>query len=404
MAVYKRKYASGSVLWYFKFQPPGAVRGSLPVRRFGFATKQEAATAEANHRIEEQKKYELAKAGSGVAAAIPKTLSMLLGEFMRQHAEKKLAPKTVERYRDQLSCLDPELLKMQLAEITPLHLTREWGRLLESGGHTRRLKTPRRLSAKTVRNIAGVLSSAFSRAIRWGLVAANPVSRSEPPVPKKHEGLALTPTEQTLLIKSAAGPWCLPMFLEMSAATGARRGEVLALRWSDIHENGELTIARSLTQTRQVLQFKSTKTEKPRRVTLPESVLSPLEAHCKQQDEFRRKFGPDYRADLDLIFANPDGTPLKPDSVSASVSLLCRRLKLPKGASLHTLRHSHGSILLASGMDLATVSERLGHSSVRVTADVYSHAIRGRDKEAARLWDEFMRQNARWREETHQIV
>ena len=80
------------------------------------------------------------------------------------------------------------------------------------------------------------------------------------------------------------------------------------------------------------------------------------------------------------------------------------RLKLPKGASLHTLRHSHGSFLLASGMDLATVSERLGHSSVRVTADVYSHAIRGRDQEAARLWDEFMRQHVGSRKDPHQVV
>jgi Phage integrase family len=81
---------------------------------------------------------------------------------------------------------------------------------------------------------------------------------------------------------------------------------------------------------------------------------------------------------LNLIFANPDGTPLKPDSVSASVSLLCGCLGLPKGTSLHTRRHSHGSTLLADGVDLATVSERLGHSSVRVTADIYSHALRGR--------------------------
>ena len=100
----------------------------------------------------------------------------------------------------------------------------------------------------------------------------------------------------------------------------------------------------------------------------------------------RRQLGPDYRADLDLIFANPDGTPLKPDSVSSAVSLRCRRLGLPKGASLHTLRHTHGSFLLADGVDLATVSERLGHSSVRVTADIYSHALRGRDQEAPR-WD-----------------
>jgi integrase len=70
-----------------------------------------------------------------------------------------------------------------------------------------------------------------------------------------------------------------------------------------------------------------------------------------------------HQQESNLIFANPDGTPLKPDSVSASVSLLCRRLGLPKGASLHTLRLSHGSTLLVDGVDLATVSERLGHSS-----------------------------------------
>jgi integrase len=392
MAVYKRKYDSGTVLWYFKFQPPGAVRGSLPIREFGFASKREAGDAEAIRRIEEQMKYELAKAGSGVAAEPPKTLSMLLEEFFRQHVDKKLAPKTIERYHEQAAYLNPELLAMPLVDVTSLHLNREWNRLLQSGGHTRRGKIPRPMSAKTVRSIAGVVSSAFHRAVKWGLVAANPVSNSEPPVPRKHVGMALLPTEQMLLVESATGPWCLPMFLELSAATGARRGELLALRWSDI-EVGDVVIARSLTQTRLGLEFKGTKTDRPRRISLPESVLASLEAHRKKQDGLRWRFGPDYRADLGLIFANPDGTPLKPNSVSASVSLLCRRLGLPKGVSLHTLRHSHGSVLLADGVDLATVSERLGHCSVRVTADIYSHALRGRDQDAARRWDDFMRRN-----------
>ena len=98
-----------------------------------------------------------------------------------------------------------------------------------------------------------------------------------------------------------------------------------------------------------------------------------------------------YRADLDLIFANPDGTPLRPNSVSSAVSLLFRRLSLPQGASLHSLRHSHGSHLLADGVPLPVVSERLGHSSVRTTAEVYAHAIRGQDDEAALRWDEFQR-------------
>jgi integrase len=140
-----------------------------------------------------------------------------------------------------------------------------------------------------------------------------------------------------------------------------------------------VALCRSLTQIKQILQFKDPKTpESVRAVTLPESALKALEDHHERQEEFREQYGPSYRTDLDLIFTNPDGTPLKPDSISASVSSLCRRLKLPRGVSLHTLRHTHGSQLLAAGIEITVVSERLGHSSPRVTADVYSHAIRGR--------------------------
>ncbi|HLJ46571.1 MAG TPA: tyrosine-type recombinase/integrase [Bryobacteraceae bacterium] len=116
-------------------------------------------------------------------------------------------------------------------------------------------------------------------------------------------------------------------------------------------------------------------------------------AHQLRQDEFRRQFGTDCRSDLDLIFANPDGSSLMPNSISSTVSRLCRRLGLLKGASLHVLRHSHASLLLADGVDLATVSARLGHSSVRTTADIYSHAIRGKDHAAAQCWDDIMQRS-----------
>jgi integrase len=141
-----------------------------------------------------------------------------------------------------------------------------------------------------------------------------------------------------------------------------------------------------------VLEFKGTKTDEPRAVTLPTSAIAALNCHRKRQDAFRRQHGPDYRADLDLIFSNPDGTPLKPDSISAAVSLLFRRLKLPKGASLHSLRHTHTSHLLASGVPLPAVSACLGHGSIRTTQEIYSHMIHGQDDEAARKWEEFQNQ------------
>src|SRR5215471_4964404 len=144
MPVYKRRNTSGKIVWFYKFQPPGAVRNVLPIREFGFATKQAAVDAEVVRRTEEQKKYELAESGvAGVAAPVPKTLAMLLAEFMKQHAEENLAPKTVERYREMVAYLAPELLAMNMTEITPLHCSREWTRLLKCGGHTRKTKAPR---------------------------------------------------------------------------------------------------------------------------------------------------------------------------------------------------------------------------------------------------------------------
>lgn len=399
MSVKKRRYNSGKTVWYYVFDAPGSTKEDRrQVKKSGFSTKGEAAEAEAQRRIEEKQKHELAKARGTVDAPLPKTLAVLLKEFFAEHADKRLAPKTAERYREQAAYLSPELLAMPLAEITALHLSREWNRLSERGGHHRKTKEARPLSAKTVRNIAGVVSSAFARAIKWGLVTVNPVSDSEPPAVRTKKGVALTPQQQALVLGAAESHWALPVFLELAAATGARRGEILALRWADICD-GRAMISRSLTQTRSTLKFKETKTGKPREVALPDSAMSALVAHQTRQAELRKQFGPEYRADLDLIFSNPDGTPLKPDSVSSAVSVLFRRLKLPKGASLHSLRHTHGSHLLAAGTALIDVSARLGHSSIYTTATVYAHAIHGRDDEAAKKWDEFQKQALASRED-----
>lgn len=95
------------------------------------------------------------------------------------------------------------------------------------------------------------------------------------------------------------------------------------------------------------------------------------------------------------MFANPDGTPLKPDSISAYVSSLFKRVKIPKpkGNALHLFRHSHTSVLLAEGVPLTAVSARLGHSSIRTTQEIYAHMMPGQDQEAARKWEEYQRRN-----------
>jgi len=124
MAVNKRKYKSGKVAWYYQFAPPGSTRQNQNlITASGFKTKQEAIDAEAERRTQELVRQ---AATGGVAAPMPTTLSMLLAEFMKQHAEENLAPKTVERYHEMAAYIAPELLTMNISEIMPLHLSREW--------------------------------------------------------------------------------------------------------------------------------------------------------------------------------------------------------------------------------------------------------------------------------------
>ncbi len=196
-------------------------------------------------------------------------------------------------------------------------------------------------------------------------MTSNPIRASEPPQPERREGGALSPARSELLFKAAASVWGMETLLRIGHATGVRRGELLALRWADL-KGDDLLVSRSLCQTRVGLIFKTTKTGKSRPILLPEAAVAVLERHRKAQQPYRDRemFGPSYREDLDLVFCNPDGTPLHPDSVSASISNLSRQFKIqkPKGAALHLLRHTHGSEMLAAGADLATVAARLGHA------------------------------------------
>ena len=147
MSTRKRKTKSG-ISWAYYFDLPGSTRENRrTITESGFSTQKLAQDAETQRRIDER---DLAEARArGVTATIPKTLAELLTEFCNEYAEKELAPKTVERYRQQAAYLSKELLAMPLPEVTALHLTREWNRLRESGGHHRTTGEVRPLSVKS---------------------------------------------------------------------------------------------------------------------------------------------------------------------------------------------------------------------------------------------------------------
>ena len=150
-----------------------------------------------------------------------------------------------------------------------------------------------------------------------------------------------------------------------------------------------LTIRKSLEQTKHGLRVKETKSRKVRRLNLPAASVQLLRTLKVRQAETRRMFGLDYRNDLDLVFCHPDGNYIRPDTVTKAARRIAKRACLA-GVSLHTIRHSHGSQLLSLGVPLPTVSKRLGHANVHVTATVYSHALPEDEIAAAQIWNKAM--------------
>jgi integrase len=173
--------------------------------------------------------------------------------------------------------------------------------------------------------------------------------------------------------------------VELALASGARRGELLAVQWPDIDwGTRSLFITKSLEQTAAGLRVKSTKSKKPRHFSLGQGAIVALQFHRDQQTEHKRHFGKDYQ-DHDLVFAEPNGAYLQPDLVS---QVIVRRLKKAGiDASMHSLRHSHASNLLSRGVPLPAVSARLGHADVNITARIYAHALPDDDRRAADTWD-----------------
>ena len=235
------------------------------------------------------------------------------------------------------------------------------------------------------------MSAALNAAVRWGMICVSPAAAVKLPKVERREARVLTETEIDWLLSAALSDvyWVRPL-LAVSIATGCRRGELLALRWSDVHLDAAppfISITRSLEQTKVGLRTKTPKNGKPRRCPLPDLAVEALREHLAKQQQFRDSFGDDYRDDLDVVFATPEGAHLKPDSVTAKICLLTKNCKMVS-ASLHTMRHSHGSQLLSAGVPLPTVSKRLGHSSVNVTAAVYAHAFAADELAAADAWQE----------------
>jgi integrase len=176
------------------------------------------------------------------------------------------------------------------------------------------------------------------------------------------------------------------------ARTGLRRCEILAQRWQDIDfETENLLVSQSLEQTREGgLKFKIPKGKKRRRITMPPLLIEALKIHRQEQDGNRQLFGCEYKADLDLLIALPDGSPWKPDSFTASYARFAAKIGL-KGVRFHDLRHSHAFQMLRQRIPIKTVQHRLGHTTASTTLNLYAHMLPGDDEEAVQVIEKRLR-------------
>ncbi len=170
----------------------------------------------------------------------------------------------------------------------------------------------------------------------------------------------------------------------LALATGLRRGELLALEWGDIDlDRAVLRVERSLEETKAGLRLKPPKTKRGRRnITLPPEAVAMLREHRKQQIELRLALG--QGGQPVLVFSTIEGKHLKPNGLSRSWRQTCKAKKLPR-VQFHALRHTHASTLIRAGVDVLTISRRLGHSKAAMTLDVYGHLMEGSDAAAAKV-------------------
>jgi integrase len=173
----------------------------------------------------------------------------------------------------------------------------------------------------------------------------------------------------------------------LAVSTGARRGEILALRWKNVDlERGMLRVMESLEQTKTGIRFKAPKTDRSRAVTLPAFATEKLRQLKRQQAEDLLALGIRQSGDT-LVCCRADGLPLQPRSLTHQFTYLIGRVKDLPRVRFHDLRHSHATQLLLAGVHPKIVQERLGHTTITTTMDVYSHVTDTMQTDAAARLD-----------------
>lgn len=312
-------------------------------------------------------------------------LRLYLVEWLRT-IEGDVRPSTLHSYRRNLEQhVIPRIGGVEFGRVDALVLNRLYADLRADGA--RRDGKPGGLSPRTIQYVSTILHRAFREAVEAKRLATNPADTATPPKPRRSTSRKVTTwkpeTLRDFLGRSReSGDRYYPVWVVL-ATTGARRGEVLGLRWDDVDlDAGQASIVQTVIAVHHRVEFGEPKTESgTRSIALDPGTIAALRAWRARQAEERLALGSGYR-DHGLAFAKVDGDPLHPERVSREFDRRVTRWALPH-ITLHGLRHTWATLALKNGVHPRVVQERLGHSHVSVTLGVYSHVTTGLDQEAA---------------------
>lgn len=307
--------------------------------------------------------------------------------YVRSHLDQRRAMgKIRERtHLDYLYILDtyitPAIGHRRLDKVTPQEIEALYASL-----HTPKEDGGRGLSAASVRHVHIVLNNAFKKAEKQRILPFNPAAATERPAVKGgHDRPALTPSEAQRFFDALEGTRWEALFSTL-LYTGMRPGEALALQWESVDlEAGTILVQRALaTHQGKVLGFAEPKTNRSRRTIRIEKTLAELlKQHRAAQAAERLAAGPAYESG-DLVFCTQQGRPLMPRNLNRTFKRFLKAAGLPDAVRMYDLRHSNASLRRAAGHDLVRISRDLGHRSIELTADTYTHLFEEEEIEAAR--------------------
>jgi integrase len=303
------------------------------------------------------------------------TVAAFLDRFDHDWLSVHVSARSAERYQYALKHVRQRLGERLLQKLQPADLAALYAGLLRDG-----------LGPRTVKLTHRVLHRALGQAKLWGIVRDNPAELAKPPKAPDRETEMLKPDQAAMLLDRLRGK---PLYVlaSLALATGMRRNELLAIRWCDVDlDAARLTIERALEQTAaHGIRIKGPKTRHGRRtISLPPHAVAELRQHWVNQQQQRLAAGLGKAPDSAPVFATIAGGYMNQGTITRQWGDQMAAIGMPD-VTLHSLRHTHASMLISAGVDVLTVSRRLGHGSPKVTLEVYGHLVHGSDDRAAQI-------------------